>query len=115
MARTHAGLKGDSAVKLGFGAKLLLAADTLRREVRDDTATRVSAKPQPRSHLADLLRSERQLLANPPFNDSDWFRKDDDGRWQFGVPPKGNANFAWVQHFIHYLAPATGAKSKRIA
>jgi type I restriction enzyme M protein len=51
------------------------------------------------------LRSERQLLANPPFNDSDWFRKDDDVRWQFGVPPKGNANFAWVQHFIHHLAP----------
>jgi len=40
-----------------------------------------------------------------PFNDSDWFRKDDDARWQFGVPPKGNANFAWVQHFIHHLAP----------
>jgi type I restriction enzyme M protein len=36
------------------------------------------------------------VLANPPFNDSDWFRKDDDVRWQFGVPPKGNANFAWV-------------------
>ncbi|MBL9181854.1 MAG: SAM-dependent DNA methyltransferase [Verrucomicrobiaceae bacterium] len=45
------------------------------------------------------------VLANPPFNDSDWFRKDDDVRWQFGIPPKGNANFAWVQHFIHHLAP----------
>ena len=45
------------------------------------------------------------VLANPPFNDSDWHRKDDDVRWQFGVPPKGNANFAWVQHFIHHLAP----------
>ncbi len=45
------------------------------------------------------------VLANPPFNDSDWSRKDDDVRWQFGVPPKGNANFAWVQHFIHHLAP----------
>jgi len=45
------------------------------------------------------------VLANPPFNDSDWFRKDDDVRWHFGVPPKGNANFAWVQHFIHHLAP----------
>src|SRR4051812_34189503 len=33
------------------------------------------------------------VLANPPFNDSDWFRKDDDVRWQFGVLPKGNANF----------------------
>jgi len=47
------------------------------------------------------------VIANPPFNDSDWFRKDDDVRWQFGVPPKGNANFAWVQHFIHHLAPAS--------
>jgi type I restriction enzyme M protein len=45
------------------------------------------------------------ILANPPFNDSDWFRKDDDVRWRYGVPPKGNANFAWVQHFIHHLAP----------
>ena len=45
------------------------------------------------------------VIANPPFNDSDWFRKDDDVRWQYGVPPKGNANFAWVQHFIHHLAP----------
>jgi type I restriction enzyme M protein len=44
------------------------------------------------------------VLANPPFNDSDWFRKDDDARWQFGLPPRGNANFAWVQHFIHHLA-----------
>jgi type I restriction enzyme M protein len=45
------------------------------------------------------------VIANPPFNDSDWFRQDDDVRWQYGVPPKGNANFAWVQHFIHHLAP----------
>jgi len=45
------------------------------------------------------------VLANPPFNDSDWHRVDDDVRWAYGVPPKGNANFAWVQHFIHHLAP----------
>jgi len=38
------------------------------------------------------------VIANPPFNDSDWHRVDDDVRWQYGVPPKGNANFAWVQH-----------------
>jgi type I restriction enzyme M protein len=47
------------------------------------------------------------VLANPPFNDSDW--KGDllreDIRWKFGTPPTGNANFAWVQHFIHHLAP----------
>lgn len=47
------------------------------------------------------------ILANPPFNDSDW--KGDllreDIRWKFGVPPTGNANFAWVQHFIYHLSP----------
>ncbi|MBC7944185.1 MAG: SAM-dependent DNA methyltransferase, partial [Burkholderiales bacterium] len=47
------------------------------------------------------------VLANPPFNDSDWRGAllKDDKRWVFGVPPAGNANFAWVQHFIHHLAP----------
>jgi len=47
------------------------------------------------------------VLANPPFNDSDW-RGDqlkDDKRWKFGIPPAGNANFAWIQHFLHHLAP----------
>jgi type I restriction enzyme M protein len=47
------------------------------------------------------------VLANPPFNDSDWGgeRLRDDPRWKYGVPPTGNANFAWVQHFVHHLAP----------
>ena len=47
------------------------------------------------------------VLANPPFNDSDWGgdRLREDIRWKYGVPPAGNANFAWVQHFIHHLAP----------
>jgi type I restriction enzyme M protein len=47
------------------------------------------------------------VLANPPFNDSDWRGAllKDDKRWVYGVPPAGNANFAWVQHFIHHLAP----------
>jgi type I restriction enzyme M protein len=47
------------------------------------------------------------LLANPPFNDSDWKGEmlRDDIRWKYEVPPVGNANFAWVQHFIHHLAP----------
>jgi type I restriction enzyme M protein len=45
------------------------------------------------------------VLANPPFNDSDWHRSDADVRWKYGIPPKGNANFAWVQHFVHHLAP----------
>ena len=47
------------------------------------------------------------ILANPPFNDSDWGggRLREDVRWKYGVPPSGNANFGWVQHFIHHLAP----------
>ena len=57
-----------------------------------------------RRDLHPDLRAD-YVLANPPFNDSDWFRKDDDVRWRFGVPPKGNANFAWVQHFVHHLSP----------
>ncbi len=48
------------------------------------------------------------ILANPPFNVSDWGgeRLRIDARWQYGVPPAGNANFAWVQHIDHHLAPA---------
>jgi type I restriction enzyme M protein len=47
------------------------------------------------------------VLANPPFNVSNWWdpKLADDPRWRYGVPPKGNANFAWVQHFLHHLAP----------
>jgi len=47
------------------------------------------------------------VLANPPFNDSDWGGESlvKDVRWKYGVPPPGNANFAWVQHFVHHLAP----------
>ncbi|MGE5352276.1 MAG: type I restriction-modification system subunit M [Acidobacteriota bacterium] len=47
------------------------------------------------------------IIANPPFNVSDWKGEQlrDDPRWKYGVPPVGNANFAWVQHFIHHLAP----------
>ena len=71
------GIEGD------FGPE---HADTFRRDLHKD------------------LRAD-YVLANPPFNDSDWHRNDEDVRWQYGVPPKGNANFAWVQHFIHHLAP----------
>jgi type I restriction enzyme M protein len=48
------------------------------------------------------------VLANPPFNDSDWKgeKLQNDVRWKYGIPPVGNANYAWIQHFIHHLAPA---------
>jgi type I restriction enzyme M protein len=47
------------------------------------------------------------ILANPPFNMSDWGgeRLREDKRWVYGTPPAGNANYAWIQHFIHHLAP----------
>lgn len=50
------------------------------------------------------------ILANPPFNVSDWSGEllRQDTRWKYGVPPVGNANYAWIQHFIHHLAPPNG-------
>ncbi len=47
------------------------------------------------------------VMANPPFNDSDWGGEllQNDVRWKYGTPPKGNANFAWVQNFIYHLSP----------
>lgn len=63
------------------------------------------------------------ILANPPFNVSNWWNPKlaDDPRWKYGTPPEGNANFAWVQHFIYHLSPngtagfvlASGALSSR--
>lgn len=51
------------------------------------------------------------VIANPPFNVSDWWNEKlaDDPRWKYGTPPQGNANFAWVQHFIYHLAPGGSA------
>jgi type I restriction enzyme M protein len=48
------------------------------------------------------------ILANPPFNISDWGgnRLREDVRWRYGIPPAGNANFAWVQHIVHHLSPS---------
>jgi type I restriction enzyme M protein len=43
------------------------------------------------------------VMANPPFNMSDWYRNTNDPRWRFGTPPPGNANFAWIQHIISKL------------
>ncbi len=47
------------------------------------------------------------ILANPPFNMSDWGGENlrQDVRWKFGMPPVNNANYAWIQHFIHHLSP----------
>jgi type I restriction enzyme M protein len=47
------------------------------------------------------------ILANPPFNDSEWGGEGlrDDKRWKFGIPPAGNSNYAWIEHFVYHLAP----------
>jgi type I restriction enzyme M protein len=47
------------------------------------------------------------VMANPPFNQKEWATPAilDDARWSYGAPPEGNANYAWIQHFLHHLAP----------
>ncbi len=66
------------------------------------------------SHSADSFTEDLHpdlradfILANPPFNDSDWWHGslEGDPRWHYGTPPRGNSNFAWVQHFIYHLSP----------
>ena len=72
-------------------------------------------EPDLGSYAADTFLDDRHptmradyIMANPPFNLSDWGadKLKDDVRWQYGMPPAGNANFAWLQHMIHHLAPA---------
>ncbi len=117
MARARSS-SNNSTANLGFEAKLGLAADKLRSSTvaaffnDSDTALRGSATLRNRPN-PQVVRGAQ-----------DNFRKDDDVRWQwsnatwtgspegehnsahqYGVPPRGNANFAWVQHFIHHLAP----------
>lgn len=57
------------------------------------------------------------ILANPPFNVSDWGgeRLQDDVRWKYGIPPAGNANFAWLQHMLHHLNPTSGVAGTVLA
>jgi len=101
----HGGRKGDVSI---FGQELNW---TTWRLCQMNLAIRGI---EARIGLGDTFHEDRHadlkadyVLANPPFNVSDWGGEQlrDDVRWQFGVPPAGNANFAWVQHFIHHLAP----------
>ncbi len=103
----HGGGRNDIAV---YGQEL---NDTTWRLARMNLAIRgIEADLGPR--WADTFHSDSHpdlkadyILANPPFNVSDWGGDQlrDDPRWRFGVPPSGNANFAWVQHFIYHLSP----------
>jgi type I restriction enzyme M protein len=103
----HGGGKGDIAV---YGqesnpttwrlAKMNLAIRGLEGDLGPHNADTFHAD-QHKDLKADFI------LANPPFNMKDWGgeRLKDDARWKYGIPPAGNANYGWVQHFIHHLAP----------
>lgn len=82
LAKMNLALRG---IEADFGPK---SADTFTEDLHPD------------------LRAD-YIIANPPFNVSDWWdpKLADDPRWKYGIPSEGNANFAWVQHFLHHLAP----------
>jgi type I restriction enzyme M protein len=105
--KAHGGSRNDLSV---YGQEF---TDTTWKLAKMNLALRgIEADLGPRSDdsfTTDLhpdLRADF-VLANPPFNISDWWSATlaDDPRWKYGVPPQGNANFAWVQHFIYHLSP----------
>jgi len=81
-------------------AKMNLALRGIEADLGDHSAD---------SFTSDLHKDLRAdfVLANPPFNVSNWWDPSlaDDPRWRYGTPPQGNANFAWVQHFLYHLSP----------
>jgi type I restriction enzyme M protein len=81
-------------------AKMNLALRGIEADLGDRSAD---------SFTTDLHKDLRAdfVLANPPFNVSNWWdaKLAEDPRWKYGVPPEGNANFAWVQHFLYHLSP----------
>ena len=81
-------------------AKMNLALRGIEADLGDRSADTFTADLHP-DLRADFI------LANPPFNVSNWWdaKLAEDPRWQYGTPPAGNANFAWVQHFVHHLSP----------
>ncbi|MFD0899599.1 type I restriction-modification system subunit M [Actinomadura sediminis] len=104
---SHRGRRDDIAV---FGqeanertwrlARMNLAVHGITGDLRRADTFHTDAHPGLRADF---------VLANPPFNMSDWYRREDDPRWRFGVPPAGNANFAWIQHILAKLAPTGSA------
>src|SRR5580658_9545643 len=104
---THGGRIGDIAI---YGqesnyttwrlAKMNLAVRGIDADIRWNNEG---------SFHKDELKDKRFdfIMANPPFNTSDWGgeRLREDSRWKYGIPPVGNANYAWLQHIIHHLAP----------
>ncbi|NKZ02896.1 type I restriction-modification system subunit M [Actinomadura latina] len=101
--RSHRGRLDDIAV---YGqeanertwrlAKMNLAVHGISGDLRRSDTFHADAHPDLHADF---------VLANPPFNMSDWYRDTGDPRWRYGVPPAGNANFAWLQHIISKLGP----------
>ena len=104
----HGGRKGDIAI---YGqesnhttwrlCKMNLAVRGIDSDIKWNTEGSFH-----KDELRDLKAD--YILANPPFNISDWGgdRIREDVRWKYGVPPAGNANFGWLQHIVHHLAPS---------
>ena len=103
--RSHGGKIGDISV---YGQE---SNHTTRRLAVMNLAIRgieANFGPKNEDTFRDDLHKDLKadyIIANPPFNDSDWSLDPQDVRWKYGIPSKGNANFGWVQHFIHHLAP----------
>ncbi len=85
MARMNLAVHGISPAGLGSRWQ-----DTFARDIHPDVAM-------------------DYVLANPPFNIKDWARNESDPRWRYGVPPAGNANYAWIQHILTKLSPSGSA------
>lgn len=114
--RAHGGVRNDISV---FGQE---QNPTTWRLAKMNLALRgIDANLGPQwgdSFRGDLHADLRAdfILANPPFNISDWGQEGlkDDPRWKYGTPPAGNANFAWIQHMLHHLSP-TGTMATVLA
>lgn len=103
--KTHAGRLGDIAVYGQESNQTTWRLGKMNMAIRGIGAEIQYGDTLHNDKLPDLKAD--YVLANPPFNVSDWGGEllRNDVRWKYGAPPVGNANFAWVQHFIHHLSP----------
>lgn|SRR3990167_7491203 len=96
--------------------KLWFAADKLRKNIDAAEYKHVVLGLIFLKYISDAFEDLHEkikadyIIANPPFNMSDWSGEllRNDGRWQYGAPPTGNANYAWIQHFLYHLTPDGG-------
>jgi type I restriction enzyme M protein len=102
---SHAGRTGDIAVYGQESNQTTWRLAKMNMAIRGIGADIKYGDTLHNDQLPDLKAD--YVIANPPFNVSDWGGEllRNDQRWKYGTPPTGNANFAWVQHFVHHLAP----------